>query len=143
MPEKPAEQQRKWHLHATPASGADIRVNSLIAQLATSDGAVEPAVFTGSAGEHTRSPGLYSWWVDTAGAAELSRGLGDAVHEGLIYAGLAGSTRARSGRLSKNTLWGRITTMHLGGRHEFSTFRLSLGQYLLNCIRCKRSMRLH
>jgi hypothetical protein len=49
---------------------------------------------------------------------------------GLIYAGLAGATRSRSGRTSKNTLWGRITTMHLGGRHRFSTFRLSLGSVL-------------
>ena len=49
---------------------------------------------------------------------------------GLIYAGLAGATRSRSGRKSKNTLWGRIKTMHLGGRHQFSTFRLSLGSIL-------------
>jgi hypothetical protein len=48
----------------------------------------------------------------------------------MIYAGLAGATRSRSGRKSKNTLWGRIKTMHLGGRHEFSTFRLSLGSVL-------------
>ena len=48
----------------------------------------------------------------------------------MIYAGLAGATRSGSGRKSKNTLWGRIKTMHLGGRHEFSTFRLSLGSVL-------------
>ncbi len=49
---------------------------------------------------------------------------------GLIYAGLAGATRVKSGRKSKNTLWGRVKGMHLGGRHEFSTFRLSLGSIL-------------
>lgn len=41
-----------------------------------------------------------------------------------------GATRVRSGRKSSNTLWGRIRSMHLGGRHEFSTFRLSLGSVL-------------
>lgn len=64
------------------------------------------------------------------GAVDLSRGLGANVAPGLIYAGLAGATRSRSGRKSKNTLWGRIKSMHLGGRHEFSTFRLSLGSVL-------------
>lgn len=64
------------------------------------------------------------------GAADLSRGLDHPVTPGLIYAGLAGATRSRSGRKSKNTLWGRIKSMHLGGRHEFSTFRLSLGSIL-------------
>ena len=76
-----------------------------------------------------RSPGLYSWWVDAGGAADLSTGLQQPVEPGLIYAGLAGATRS-GGRKSKNTLWGRIKTMHLGGRHEFSTFRLSLGSVL-------------
>jgi hypothetical protein len=54
------------------------------------------------------------------------------VEPGLIYAGLAGATRSRSGRKSTNTLWGRIRGMHLSGRHEFSTFRLSLGSILAN-----------
>ena len=69
-----------------------------------------------------------------AGRRHLSRGLGQLVRPGLIYAGLAGATRSRSGRKSKNTLWGRIKTMHLGGRHEFSTFRLSLGSVLAEAL---------
>lgn len=72
-------------------------------------------------------PGLYSWWVDEEGAGDLSRGLGFEVRPGLIYAGLAGATRWPSGMRSNNTLWLRAMTMHLGGNHEFSTFRRSLG----------------
>ncbi|AEV71520.1 hypothetical protein MycrhN_0890 [Mycolicibacterium rhodesiae NBB3] len=72
-------------------------------------------------------PGLYSWWVDKEGAEDLSRGLALEVKPGLIYAGLAGATRWPSGQRSNNTLWLRIMTMHLGGNHEFSTFRRTLG----------------
>ena len=74
-------------------------------------------------------PGMYSWWVDDAGAADLSRGLSFPIRAGLIYAGLAGATRS-GGSASSNTLWGRIATMHLGKRHEFSTLRRSLGSVL-------------
>lgn len=68
--------------------------------------------------------------IDGEGAEDLSRGLGEVVEPGLIYAGLAGATRARSGRRSTNTLWGRLQGMHLGSRYEFSTFRRSLGSIL-------------
>ncbi|MBY6364208.1 hypothetical protein HQ609_13960 [Rhodococcus corynebacterioides] len=82
-----------------------------------------------SGGDGLRSPGMYSWWIDEAGAADLTRGLGHQVDAGLIYAGLAGATRT-GGSTSANTLWGRIATMHLGKRHEFSTLRRSLGAVL-------------
>lgn len=114
----------------SPTSGPMPDIGELVAQLTADDGGLTPATFLGTGGEGFRAPGLYSWWVDVTGAADLSRGLGVAVEAGLIYAGLAGATRSRSGRRSKNTLWGRIKTMHLGGRHEFSTFRLSLGSIL-------------
>jgi hypothetical protein len=65
--------------------------------------------------------------VDLAGAGDLSAGLGLPLEPGLIYAGLAGATRWPSGRRSTNTLWSRVAGMHLGGRHEFCTFRRSLG----------------
>lgn len=68
--------------------------------------------------------------VDADGVGDLSRGLGEHVAPGLIYAGLAGATRSRSGRRSTNTLWGRLQGMHLGSRNEFSTFRRSLGSIL-------------
>jgi hypothetical protein len=99
----------------------------LINQLTAASTSVSPAAVLATDGCGLHSPGLYSWWVDTHGAADLSQGLGVTVLPGLSYARLAGATRAKSGRKSKNTLWGRIKTMHLGGRHEFSTFRLSLG----------------
>lgn len=106
-------------------------IADLIESLTDSGRAILPVDFLETDGTGLRSPGLYSWWVDVEGANDLSRGLGQPVQPGLIYAGLAGATRA-SGRKSKNTLWGRIKTMHLGGRHEFSTFRLSLGSVLAN-----------
>ena len=73
---------------------------------------------------------MYSWWVDPVGATTLTGGLGHRVEPGPIYAVLAGATPTQSGKKSGNTLWGRINGMHLGGRHELSTFRLSLGSVL-------------
>ena len=105
-------------------------VAELVGLLAAESTALTPEQLLATDGSGLRSPGLYSWWVDARGAADLSRGLGLDVQAGLIYAGLAGATRSRSGRRSTNTLWGRINGMHLGGRHEFSTFRLSLGSIL-------------
>lgn len=87
-----------------------------------------------SQGVGLRAPGLYSWWVDEAGAADLARGLSHPVEPGLIYAGLAGATRS-GGSTSSNTLWGRIATMHLGKKHEFSTLRRSLGAVLAEASR--------
>jgi hypothetical protein len=110
--------------HAT-ATGADLAV-----QLADQRAARTPAELLATRDPALNAPGLYSWWVDDDGAGELSTGLGQLIPAGLIYAGLAGATRSRSGKKSGNTLWGRLTTMHLGGRHEFSTFRLSLGSIL-------------
>ncbi|WP_262852281.1 DUF6884 domain-containing protein [Mumia quercus] len=114
----------------TPPQMPDAGVAELLDRLTHADEAITPAAFLAGAGDGLRSPGLYSWWVDDEGAADLSRGLNHPIRPGLIYAGLAGATRSRSGRKSKNTLWGRIKSMHLGGRHEFSTFRLSLGSVL-------------
>lgn len=118
----------------TPASTSppvpDADVAEALERLTRTDLAIIPAVFLAGAGSGLRSPGLYSWWADEEGAADLARGLGHPVASGLIYVGLAGATHSRSGRRSKNTLWGRIKTMHLGASHEFSTFRLSLGSVL-------------
>lgn len=111
-------------------SAAALEASEIATQLTTPSARRSPAEFLATDGDGLRQPGLYSWWVDAGGAAELSAGLGQPVAAGLIYAGLAGATRSRSGRRSSNTLWGRISGMHLGGRHEFSTFRLSLGSVL-------------
>jgi hypothetical protein len=101
-----------------------------IALLSDGDAAVSPRELLSTDRRRLSAPGLYSWWVDDAGAVDLSRGLGEPVTRGLIYAGLAGATRWPSGKRSSNTLWGRLSGMHLGGRHDFSTFRLSLGSIL-------------
>lgn len=43
-------------------------------------------------------PGMYSWWVDPAGAHHLSGGLGHAIAPGRIYAGQTGATKWPSGK---------------------------------------------
>lgn len=94
--------------------------------------------------QHSRSPseflaagksgldctGLYSWWVDDDGAAQLSAGLGVALDPGLIYAGQAGANSRIAQRPSASTLWRRIGRKHLGRRVGSSTFRRSLGSIL-------------
>ncbi|SFP54187.1 hypothetical protein SAMN05660464_3512 [Geodermatophilus dictyosporus] len=91
--------------------------------------AVAPADLLAAGRAAADDPGLYTWWVDATGAAELSSGLGHVVAPGLVYAGRAGGVRA-SGARSTNTLWGRIATMHLRGRRQFSTIRLTLSACL-------------
>jgi hypothetical protein len=105
-------------------------VAQVVEWLGHAEGALTPKEFVATAGMGLRQPGMYSWWVDPAGAIMLSTGLGHRIEPGLIYAGLAGATHTRSGQTSSNTLWGRINSMHLGGRHEFSTFRRTLGSIL-------------
>ena len=107
--------------------GDDSRI---LARLLRESAAVSPDEFLAMGKQMADRPGLYSWWVDEAGADSLSRGLALHVEPGLIYAGLAGATRWPSGQRSKNTLWLRIATMHLAGNHEFSTFRRTLGAIL-------------
>jgi len=101
-------------------------------RIADDGAAVNPGEFIARGPSDLRMPGLYGWRVDSAGAVDLSLGLGLSLDPGLIYAGLAGATRWPSGRPSTNTLWSRIVGMHLGGRHEFSTFRRTLGAILAN-----------
>jgi hypothetical protein len=117
-----------------PANNAprppDLEVMPFVEQLLDFKEATTPADFLASNGVGYRVPGLYSWWVDQPGAVDLASGLGIPVNGGLIYAGLAGATRWPSGAASTNNLWARIATMHLGGSHQFSTFRRTLGAIL-------------
>lgn len=80
------------------------------------------------------SPGLYSWWVDEAGAGDLGRGLEHDVPAGRVYAGQAGATRWPSGTPSAATLRSRITTQHLGGNIYGSTFRLTIAAALADAL---------
>jgi hypothetical protein len=75
-------------------------------------------------------PGMYSWLVDDQGAADLSRGLGQTVPGGLIYAVQAGATRRPIGKSSQNTTQEPITGRHLGAIAEFSMFRRTLAAIL-------------
>jgi hypothetical protein len=76
------------------------------------------------------SPGLYAWFVDPAGAAHLSAGLGLRVGDGLIYAGQTGANKWPSGRVGAGTLHTRIGSQHVRGRIPGSTFRLTLAAAL-------------
>jgi hypothetical protein len=131
-------QRLAWYGSDTAVAGAPTSpqaenardLGRIVNELTTEDRALTLAAFLATGGAGLRRPGLYSWWVDGPGATDLSRGLAQPLGPGLIYAGLAGATRSRSRQKSTNTLWGRIRGMHLGGRHQFSTFRLSLGSVL-------------
>jgi hypothetical protein len=100
-------------------------VESDVSFLLDEANALAPAEFlTAGRAAHDR-PGLYSWWINVEGAHALSAGLGQRLAPGLIYAGRAGGQRP-NGKLSTNSLWGRVGGMHLQGNRDFSTFRLTL-----------------
>lgn len=110
----------------TASSPASVNTASQMAEALLVDAeAVTPVDFLGRGSTGLRISGLYSWWIDREGADDLSAGLGQTIHAGLIYAGLAGATRSRSGKRSSNTLWSRIAGMHLGRNRDLSTLRRS------------------
>lgn len=115
---------------AAEDTGTHVDTRAFVEMLLNWTRAVTPSEFLSGRGEGLKVPGLYSWWVDEKGAADLAVGLGCSISSGLIYAGLAGATRWPSGKRSTNTLWSRISGMHLGRRHNLSTFRLSLGSVI-------------
>jgi GIY-YIG catalytic domain len=92
--------------------------------------AVSPQEFLARGPKGLQCPGLYPSWIDDEGAADLSRGLGQPIQAGLIYARQAGATRWPSGQRSSSTLWARIAGMHLAGAAESSAFRRSLAAIL-------------
>lgn len=122
-------QRLSWYgsvAHESISGGAD----DLAHALRYIQTAVAPGEFLARGKAEVDRRGLYSWWVDEGGAEDLSRGLRLPLRPGMIYAGLAGATRWPSGQRSNNTLWLRISTMHLAGNHEFSTFRRTIGSIL-------------
>jgi hypothetical protein len=76
----------------TTVDASHVDVPPLVQRLRCETAGMTPTTFLDRQGAGLRLPGLYSWWIDEAGAADLSRGLGLAVPAGLIYAGLAGAT---------------------------------------------------
>jgi hypothetical protein len=75
-------------------------------------------------------PGLFAFWVDEAGAADLARGLDLPFEAGRILVGQAGATRWPSGRVNSDTLGERIARTHLNGRVRSSTVRLTIAGIL-------------
>ena len=75
-------------------------------------------------------PGLFGFWVDESGAADLARGLDLPLEAGRIWVGQAGATRWPSGRANSDTLDDRIARTHLQGRVRSSTVRLTLAAIL-------------
>ncbi|WP_198410296.1 DUF6884 domain-containing protein [Microlunatus flavus] len=114
-------ERQQWYrrMAAKKPEHPAVDFEALITQLADRGRARRPSELDR---KHLLVPGLYSWWVDDTGAADLEGGLRHPVHAGLIYIGLAGA--------AKNTLWGRLVGMHLGKRHSFSTLRRTLGAVL-------------
>lgn len=84
---------------------------------------VTPSDFPVS-GDDVALPGLYAWFVDPAGAAQLSEALGGVIEPGLIYVGQAGAG------LSSATLASRVGENHLRGNVRRSTFRFTLASAL-------------
>ena len=80
------------------------------------------------------SAGLYSWWVDDAGASDLANGLGHHVSQGRIYAGQTGATVWPSGKERQATLLGRVGRNHLRWSIRSSTFRLTLASALREAL---------
>lgn len=76
-------------------------------------------------------PGLYSWWVDQSGAADLAAALDQELGAGRIYAGQTGATKWPSGRIGSMTLRQRLRGNHLRGSIGGSTFRRTLGACLV------------
>jgi hypothetical protein len=74
--------------------------------------------------EDAALPGLYAWFVDAAGATQLSEALGGEINPGLIYVGQAGAG------LSSATLLSRIHGNHIRGNVRGSTFRFTLASAL-------------
>jgi GIY-YIG catalytic domain len=75
-------------------------------------------------------PGLFAFWVDDAGAADLARGLDLQFEAGRIYVGQAGATKWPSGRANTDTLGDRIARTHLTGKVRSSVVRLTLASIL-------------
>jgi hypothetical protein len=125
--------------HRGPISGparsaVDVSASDLVRVLSDRSRMLSPRELRAGGHHDLMVPGLYSWWVDDQGAADLSRGLGLPVPGGLIYAGQAGAARWPSGKRTQGTLWGRDTGMHLGGAAEFSTFRRTLAAILRSVL---------
>lgn len=130
-------EQLAWYVHSptdttrlsVPPTGSP-SVRELAAQLSDPDTGLSPSQLLERGPDGLESAGLYSWWVEADGAEDLTAGLRHSIEPGLVYVGQAGATRSRSNKASSNTLWKRLTAMHLGSRAEMSTLRRTLAAAL-------------
>lgn len=116
---------------------SDRELDAAVGELGNAARAVPAASWPGDVSGLDK-PGLYAWWIDEEGAVCLSDGLGAAAHPGLIYVGQAGATKWPSGKLSGQTLLGRITSNHLRGTARSSTFRSTLAGILAEQLQLVR-----
>ena len=116
--------------NAADASVDDAGLDEVLRFLTHAANALTTAELRLSNAAQWSRPGVYSWWVDDAGAVDLSRGLGHRLEPGLIYVGVAGATRWPAARTEANTLWGRLIGIHLGSRANLSPFRTTLASIL-------------
>ena len=109
-------------------AGDIVGADDLIALLTDQTRRVQASSWPG--GLSIDGAGLYTWWTDAAGAADLTAGLGQRISAGLIYAGQTGGTTV-GGVVRMATLRSRIGGNHLRGRIRGSTFRFTLGAALM------------
>ncbi|SDB80378.1 hypothetical protein GA0111570_102168 [Raineyella antarctica] len=114
--------------HAAAGSGAAGDADAAV--LGDAAGALSPSRLLASVDASLRQPGLYSWFVDEVGAAQLSEGLGAHVSPGLVWVGQAGALRPGSGLSSTATLRTQIAWVHLGRSVRLSPLRRILGSAL-------------
>lgn len=119
-------QHLAWYGATPPRPDAPApNVDQLVTELVNEAAALPCSAFPWGRSD-LRQPGLYSWWVDTDGAHELTAGLGHRVPTGLVYAGQAGASSSVAGRERQSTLESRITQNHLRGGTSSSTWRKTL-----------------
>lgn len=99
-------------------------------RLGDATGAAGPSQLLASVDGSLRRPGIYSWFVDTEGARQLSSGLGAHVAPGLVWLGQAGAIRPGSVLTSTTTLRNRLAWVHLGRSTRLSPLRQALGSVL-------------
>ena len=128
----------------TRENDADMRENGvdvqeLVAHLSDPDRAEDPRTFPRDPGAG-RSPGLYSWWADSAAQklfAEAGVRVGDSgttrncQELALIYVGQTGATSRHARKPSSATLVDRVRNSHIGGNVKSSTFRETISAVLL------------
>jgi hypothetical protein len=110
-----------------PVDDAAARAVAFLAESANADSA---AAFPGDIGAVNHA-GLYSWWCDERGLADLSNPFSEDLPP-LIYAGQTGATTTRSRTERVATLQSRIGGNHLRGNVRSSTFRKTLTAILID-----------